>query len=74
MLVLRIGPVIYGGSETKLFAPDDRHCTLDIFGSALFMLTRYGEVVKKERDALDRFSVIDSLAYQEGFLERPYNQ
>ena len=64
-------PVIYGGSEPKLFAPDDRHCTLDIFGSALFMLTRYEEVVKKERDALDRFSAMDSLAYQEGFLERP---
>lgn len=64
-------PVIYGGSSAKLFAPDDRHCTLDIFGSALFMLTRYEEVVKKERDALDRFSAMDSLAYQEGFLERP---
>ena len=64
-------PVIYGDSSAKLFAPDDRHCTLDIFGSALFMLTRYEEVVKKERDALDRFSAMDSLAYQEGFLERP---
>ena len=64
-------PVIYGDFSAKLFAPDDRHCTLDIFGSALFMLTRYEEVVKKERDALDRFSAMDSLAYQEGFLERP---
>lgn len=64
-------PVIYGNSEKALFAPDDRHCTLDTFGSALFMLTRYEEVVKKDRDELDRFSAMDSLAYQERFLERP---
>lgn len=44
---------------------------IDIFGSAFFMLTRYEEFVKQERDTYDRFSAKDSIAYQEGFLERP---
>ncbi len=44
---------------------------LDIFGSAFFMLTRYEEVVSGERDIHNRFPASASLAYQEGFLERP---
>ena len=44
---------------------------IDIFGSAFFMLSRYEEVVKKERDEHDRFPAWASLAYQEGFLDRP---
>jgi hypothetical protein len=35
------------------------------------MLTRYEEVVKTERDQHDRFPASASLAFQEGFLERP---
>lgn len=44
---------------------------LDIFGSAFFMLTRYEEVVKSVKDEHERFQARASLAYQEGFLERP---
>jgi hypothetical protein len=44
---------------------------IDIFGSAFFMLTRYEEYVKTERDQLGRFPADASLAFQEGFLERP---
>jgi hypothetical protein len=65
-------PLIYG--EPSLDASvQDRIITLpiDIFGSAFFMLTRYEEVVRKERDAYDRFPAAVSLAYQEGFLKRP---
>jgi hypothetical protein len=35
------------------------------------MLTRYEEIVKKERDEYDRFPARASLAFQEDFLERP---
>lgn len=35
------------------------------------MLTRYEEVVKSERDLHERFPAKASLAYQEGFLDRP---
>ena len=64
-------PVIYGDSADALFLDDEKKCSVDIFGSALFMLTRYEEIVKKERDELDRFPARASLACQEGFEERP---
>ena len=44
---------------------------IDIFGSAFFMLTRYEEVVKQDRDNQDRFPARASIAYQEGFLNQP---
>lgn len=65
-------PMIYGDSNAKnLFSDNNSMCNIDIFGSAFFMLTRYEEVVKKERDTYGRFPATASLAYQEGFLERP---
>jgi peptidoglycan/xylan/chitin deacetylase (PgdA/CDA1 family) len=44
---------------------------LDVFGSCFFMLTRYEEVVKPERDKFDRFPATASVAYQNNFLDRP---
>jgi len=79
-------PVIYGdshpGLQTQGPGPDSEsstinhsqlthHIPLDIFGAAFFMLTRYEEVVKSDRDEHDRFPAWASLAFQEGFLERP---
>ena len=77
-LVERTVPIIFGqttGSECS----DSRgassggqiHLPLDIFGSAFFMLSRYEELVVEDRDEHDRFPAWASLAYQEGFLERP---
>ena len=70
-------PVIYVyNNETPIsFSRGRERITIelpiDILGSAFFMLTRYEEVVKSVRDQRDRFPAYDSLAYQEGFLERP---
>jgi hypothetical protein len=58
-------PAFFDRSETQI------NLGIDIFGSAFFMLTRYEEVVKPERDRVDRFPVTASLAYQENFLNRP---
>lgn len=44
---------------------------LDIAGSSFLILTRFEEVVLPDRDEHDRFPARASLAYQEGFLERP---
>jgi hypothetical protein len=44
---------------------------LDIFGSCFFMLSRYEEAIKSDRDNHDRFPAKASLASQEGFLDRP---
>ena len=68
-------PIIYGNnpSDPDFFysCEDQIYLGLDIFGSAFFMLTRYEEVVKQERDQHDRFPATASLAYQENFLDRP---
>ena len=44
---------------------------LDIFATCFFMLTRWEEYVNKNRDAHNRFPSTESLAYKEGFLDRP---
>lgn len=44
---------------------------VDVFGSCLFMLTRYEEVAHRERDRHDRFPGRRSLAWRESFLHRP---
>ena len=43
----------------------------DLIASAFFMLTRWEESVVTARDAFGRFSGINALAHQMGFLERP---
>jgi len=68
-------PVIYGEriAGDSYYAESDRRVLLgiDVFGSAFFMLTRYEEVVKADRDEHDRFAAAASLAWQEGFIKRP---
>ena len=44
---------------------------LDIFAACFFMLTRWEEYVNKVRDSHNRFPAYESLAYKEGFLDRP---
>jgi hypothetical protein len=74
-VVLPSIPVIYGrrGTDNEFLAKDrsSLYMGLDIFGSAFFMLTRYEELVLKERDKHIRFPAIMSLAFKEGFLQRP---
>ena len=63
-------PVIFGKPLVKL-GKKECHIGIDIFGSCFFMLARYEEVVKADRDNHDRFPSKASLAFQEGFLDRP---
>jgi hypothetical protein len=51
--------------------PDGLRLRVDVFGSAFFMLTRYEELVRPERDEHGRFPVAASVAAREGFLHRP---
>jgi len=44
---------------------------LDIFSASFFMLTRWEECVNKNRDSHGRFPAYESLAFKQGFLERP---
>jgi len=43
----------------------------DLFSASFFMLTRWEEYVNKIRDKHNRFPANESLAYQEGFLDKP---
>ena len=44
---------------------------LDLFSASFFMLTRWEEYVNKNRDSHNRFPATQSLAYKQGFLDRP---
>lgn len=69
-------PVIFGNQFFKNNEAEFIKCTvsylpIDVFGSAFFMLSRYEEAVYKNRDIHDRFPANHSIAYREGFLQRP---
>ncbi|MFN0016222.1 MAG: polysaccharide deacetylase family protein [Saprospiraceae bacterium] len=61
---------VYG---RPFFEQNDRQvvCGIDLFASAFFMLTRWEEYVRPERDAFGRFPAAAALAVRAGFLERP---
>lgn len=64
-------PVLFGGAGFHTHGNGNAVLDLDIFGSAFFMLSRYEEAVVSERDPYDRFPANASLAFSEGFLNRP---
>lgn len=65
-------PVLYGDSQPHArYEPDSVTLPIDIFGSAFFMLSRYEELVVRDRDEHDRFPATASLAYKAGVLDRP---
>lgn len=65
-----IVPVIYGLPSCNIERRRIR-LGLDIPGSVFFMLSRYEEAVKQDRDEHRRFPAKASLAYQQDFLDRP---
>jgi hypothetical protein len=58
-------PVLYGA------APGPSRLAVDVFGSAFFMLTRYEELVIRDRDQYERFPAAVSVAARAGFLGTP---
>ncbi|MFC7049261.1 polysaccharide deacetylase family protein [Emcibacter nanhaiensis] len=63
-------PVIFGRPELTI-SDSGIKISIDIFGSAFFMLSRYEEAVTSVTDQHGRFSSETSIARQEGFLLRP---
>ena len=64
-------PVLFGSAGFEADAGGNAILSLDVLGSAFFMLSRYEEAVSAERDQHDRFPVQHSLAARRDFLERP---
>lgn len=63
-------PVIFGNELLEI--TDNRIiCGIDVFASLFFMLTRWEEHIKQERDKHGRFPANASLGYKQGFLHRP---
>ncbi len=68
-------PVLFGeaaGSDPIKAEGERRvHVDLDVFGVALFMLSRYEELLCADRDRHDRFAAASSVAARGGWLHRP---
>jgi hypothetical protein len=67
-------PVLYGAHEpTALIVPRSGgvELTVDVFGGAFFMLSRYEELVMPARDGHGRFAATSSISHAEGFLGLP---
>jgi hypothetical protein len=69
-------PVLYGTplpDDRPLVEPDTHgvRVHVDVFGSALAMLTRYEEALPGERDSYERYPADAALAVREGFLGIP---
>lgn len=63
-------PVIFGSNKIEV-NNDFIVCGIDIIGSSYFMLSRWEEYVNPIRDEFDRFPAQASIAYKNGFLNRP---
>ncbi|MET0322187.1 MAG: polysaccharide deacetylase family protein [Duganella sp.] len=64
-------PVLWGQPGLTRTAQGDARLHLDVVGSIFFMLSRYEEVVRSDRDQYGRFPAAAALAVQRGFLQRP---
>lgn len=65
-------PMIYGEERIQQNTDSiDISTTLDVFGSAFFMLSRYEEAILQDRDDHERFPSTASVAYRANFLDRP---
>jgi len=68
-------PIIYqGGNKIKRHIHKSKNLIetdIDIIASSFFMITRYEEVILKNKDKFGRFPATASLAYKEKFLDRP---
>src|SRR5687767_2361657 len=58
---------------TTVLIPNGRSCDLgfDIFSAVFYMLSRYEEYLPFAPDKYGRYSSSDSIAYKNGFLEKP---
>ncbi len=67
------GSDVAGVHGRAFFSQTDREmtCGIDLFASAFFMLTRWEEHVRPERDGFGRFPAAAALAVRAGFLDRP---
>lgn len=54
-----------------LFPNESGDLKFDIFSAAFYLLSRYEEYVIEKKDSYKRFPASESIAFKEGFLEKP---
>lgn len=59
------------GQPAFSFDESGARCGLDLFAATFFMLSRWEEYARPERDAHGRFPAAAALAFKSGFLHRP---
>ena len=63
-------PILFGSPEL-IYKNENIYINFDIFGSAFFMLSRYEELITKNRDLHNRFPASASVAFKADFIDRP---
>ncbi|HEV3414874.1 MAG TPA: hypothetical protein VG101_20485 [Puia sp.] len=58
-------------NDQKTFFPTDGNLPFDIFAASFYLLSRYEEYLPHPKDEYGRFAHTYSLAWKEGFLDRP---
>lgn len=64
---------VHDWEETKCFfkVGDKSAIPFDVFAATFYLLSRYEEHIPHVKDAHDRFPANESLAYKNGFLDKP---
>ncbi len=64
---------IYEWDNVPCFFPTKESSTIpfDIFAASFYLISRYEEYLPYVQDVHERFSAVESLAYKNGFLEKP---
>ena len=64
---------IYNWDDIPCFFPAGESSTIpyDIFAASFYLISRYEEYLPHVRDVHERFNADESLAYKNGFLEKP---
>lgn len=64
---------IYHWDDVPCFFPTKETSTIpfDIFAASFYLISRYEEYLPHVQDVHERFSAVESLAYKNGFLEKP---
>lgn len=57
--------------NTVFFQTNSTDLPFDIFAATFYLISRYEEYLPSEKDACGRFAFENSLAWQEGFLNKP---
>ena len=63
-------PVLYGGTEISA-EKDTIKCSIDIFATIFFFLSRWEEYISKDRDIFERFKFENSISFKFNLISRP---